>query len=123
MPSSAFSLATAVLYPQHCCQFALAKAAPRQSYIWHFPAKAGCVIATRYLVGLLHSVKLQRLPRILFVQATEAAALPPVINAAVLLAESGWKVTVLTAPIAGETCPFRTIRASKSTRCLPDNHT
>jgi glycosyltransferase involved in cell wall biosynthesis len=48
----------------------------------------------------------KHLPRILFIQATEAAALPPVINAAVLLAERGWKVAVLTAPIAGRNLSF-----------------
>jgi glycosyltransferase involved in cell wall biosynthesis len=37
----------------------------------------------------------------MFIQPTEAAALPPVINAAVLMAENDWNVTVLTAPISG----------------------
>ena len=43
--------------------------------------------------------------RILFVQATEAAAYPPIINAAMLMAQSGWDVTVLTAPM--EDLPFK----------------
>jgi glycosyltransferase involved in cell wall biosynthesis len=37
---------------------------------------------------------------VLFIQATEAAAYPPIINAATLLAERGWQVTVFTAPVA-----------------------
>jgi glycosyltransferase involved in cell wall biosynthesis len=49
---------------------------------------------------------LKRNPRILFLQATEAAALPPIVNAAVLMAERGWNVTVLTAPIAGMQLAF-----------------
>ncbi len=40
--------------------------------------------------------------RALFVQATEPGAYPPVINAALLLAEDGWEVTVLGAPIEGK---------------------
>lgn len=36
----------------------------------------------------------------MFVQATEAAYLPPVINAAMLMAEAGWTVNVVTAPLA-----------------------
>jgi glycosyltransferase involved in cell wall biosynthesis len=39
--------------------------------------------------------------RALFVQATEPGAYPPVINAALLLAEDGWEVTILGAPIEG----------------------
>jgi glycosyltransferase involved in cell wall biosynthesis len=45
-------------------------------------------------------------PGIMFVQATEAAVLPPVVNAAVLMAEKGWNVTVLTAPLAGKQLDF-----------------
>jgi glycosyltransferase involved in cell wall biosynthesis len=45
-------------------------------------------------------------PRILFIQATEAGAYPPIVNAAVLMAECGWRVTVLTAPIAGNSLAF-----------------
>lgn len=39
--------------------------------------------------------------RILFVQATEPANYPPLIHASTLLAEAGWEVTFLSAPIAG----------------------
>ncbi|WP_407166043.1 glycosyltransferase [Bradyrhizobium sp. ORS 111] len=42
-------------------------------------------------------------PRALFVQATEPAAYPPLIHAASLLAEAGWEVVFLSAPIAGST--------------------
>ena len=38
--------------------------------------------------------------RVLFLQATEPAAYPPLINAGVLMAEAGWEVTFLSAPIA-----------------------
>ena len=48
------------------------------------------------------------MPRILFIQATEAAVLPPIVNAAILLAEGGWSVTVLTAPLAGKKLAFPT---------------
>ena len=44
----------------------------------------------------------------LFLQATDAAAYPPIINAATLLAENGWRVTVLTAPIVGHQFEFPT---------------
>lgn len=47
-----------------------------------------------------------RQPRILFIQATDAATLPPIVNAAILLAENGWNVTVLTAPLAGKKFAF-----------------
>ena len=40
--------------------------------------------------------------RVLFLQATEPAAYPPLINASMLMAEAGWDVTFLSAPIAGE---------------------
>jgi glycosyltransferase involved in cell wall biosynthesis len=39
--------------------------------------------------------------RVLFIQATEPAGYPPLINAAILMAEAGWDVTFLAAPIAG----------------------
>jgi glycosyltransferase involved in cell wall biosynthesis len=39
--------------------------------------------------------------RVLFVQATEPAAYPPLIHASMLMAEAGWEVTFLSAPIAG----------------------
>ncbi len=39
--------------------------------------------------------------RALFIQATEPGAYPPLINAAHLMAEAGWEVTFLAAPIAG----------------------
>ena len=44
--------------------------------------------------------------RILFVQATMAEAYPPIINAALLVADAGWDVHVLTAPIAGKVMAF-----------------
>ncbi|MCX7140570.1 MAG: glycosyltransferase [Proteobacteria bacterium] len=40
-------------------------------------------------------------PRVLFIQATEPGAYPPLINAAHLMAEAGWEVTFLAAPFAG----------------------
>lgn len=42
----------------------------------------------------------------LFLQATEAGAYPPVISAAVLLADAGWQVTVLSAPVRGLDLPM-----------------
>jgi len=39
--------------------------------------------------------------RVLFIQATEPAGYPPLIHAATLMAEAGWDVTFLAAPIAG----------------------
>jgi glycosyltransferase involved in cell wall biosynthesis len=39
--------------------------------------------------------------RVLFIQATEPAAYPPLIHASTLMAEAGWDVTFLAAPIAG----------------------
>jgi glycosyltransferase involved in cell wall biosynthesis len=40
-------------------------------------------------------------PRVLFVQATNPGAYPPLIHASVLMAEAGWEVTFLSAPIDG----------------------
>jgi len=42
----------------------------------------------------------------LFVQAAEAAAYPPIIHAAGLMAEAGWQVCVLSAPVAGSDLKF-----------------
>src|SRR5262249_18010597 len=39
--------------------------------------------------------------RALFIQATEPAGYPPLIHASTLMAESGWEVTFLSAPMAG----------------------
>jgi glycosyltransferase involved in cell wall biosynthesis len=39
--------------------------------------------------------------RVLFIQATEPGAYPPLIHASMLMAEAGWEVTFLSAPIAG----------------------
>jgi glycosyltransferase involved in cell wall biosynthesis len=39
--------------------------------------------------------------RVLFVQATEPAAYPPLIRGSSLMAEAGWKVTFLSAPVVG----------------------
>jgi glycosyltransferase involved in cell wall biosynthesis len=39
---------------------------------------------------------------VLFVQATEPAGYPPLIHASTLMAEAGWDVTFLAAPIAGD---------------------
>jgi glycosyltransferase involved in cell wall biosynthesis len=39
--------------------------------------------------------------RVLFIQATEPAAYPPLIHASSLMAEAGWEVTFLSAPISG----------------------
>jgi glycosyltransferase involved in cell wall biosynthesis len=40
-------------------------------------------------------------PRVLFVQATNPGAYPPLIHASMLMAEAGWEVTFLSAPIDG----------------------
>lgn len=40
--------------------------------------------------------------RVLFIQATEPAAYPPLIHASMLMADAGWDVTFLSAPIAGK---------------------
>ncbi len=40
-------------------------------------------------------------PRVLFVQATNPGAYPPLIHASVLMAEAGWEVTFLSAPFDG----------------------
>jgi glycosyltransferase involved in cell wall biosynthesis len=40
-------------------------------------------------------------PRVLFVQATNPGAYPPLIHASMLMAEAGWEVTFLSAPIGG----------------------
>ena len=40
--------------------------------------------------------------RVLFVQATEPAAYPPLIHASSLMAQAGWDVTFLSAPIEGD---------------------
>ena len=39
--------------------------------------------------------------RVLFVQATNPGAYPPLIHASMLMAEAGWEVTFLSAPIRG----------------------
>jgi glycosyltransferase involved in cell wall biosynthesis len=39
--------------------------------------------------------------RVLFVQATNPGAYPPLIHASTLMADAGWEVTLLSAPIAG----------------------
>src|SRR6516164_2825344 len=41
-------------------------------------------------------------PRVLFIQATNPGAYPPLIHASVLMAEAGWEVTFLSAPIDGD---------------------
>ena len=43
----------------------------------------------------------RRLRRVLFIQASDPANYPPLIHASSLMAEAGWAVTFLTAPIAG----------------------
>ena len=40
-------------------------------------------------------------PRILFVQATEPGAYPPLVNAAHLMVKAGWEVTLLASPVLG----------------------
>jgi glycosyltransferase involved in cell wall biosynthesis len=44
----------------------------------------------------------RRSGRVLFIQATEPAAYPPLIHASMLMAETGWDVAFLAAPIAGK---------------------
>jgi glycosyltransferase involved in cell wall biosynthesis len=56
--------------------------------------------------------------RALFIQATEPANYPPLINASTLMADAGWEVTFLSAPIAGNilklpTHPRITVRATR----------
>ena len=41
--------------------------------------------------------------RVLFIQATNPGAYPPLIHASLLMAEAGWDVTFVSAPIAGDT--------------------
>src|SRR5437016_14672363 len=41
-------------------------------------------------------------PRALFVQATNPGAYPPLIHASMLMADAGWAVTFLSAPICGD---------------------
>jgi glycosyltransferase involved in cell wall biosynthesis len=41
-------------------------------------------------------------PRVLFIQATNPGAYPPLIHASTLMAEAGWEVTFLSAPFAGD---------------------
>jgi hypothetical protein len=50
---------------------------------------------------------IRRRPRhVLFVQAADAATYPPIIHAANLMAEAGWLVCVLSAPIVGTGLEF-----------------
>jgi hypothetical protein len=39
---------------------------------------------------------------VLFVQATNPGAYPPLIHASMMMAEAGWEVTFLSAPIDGD---------------------
>jgi glycosyltransferase involved in cell wall biosynthesis len=41
-------------------------------------------------------------PRVLFIQATNPGAYPPLIHASTLMAEAGWEVTLLSAPIVSD---------------------
>jgi glycosyltransferase involved in cell wall biosynthesis len=41
-------------------------------------------------------------PRVLFVQATNPGAYPPLIHASTLMADAGWEVTFLSAPFVGD---------------------
>ena len=52
---------------------------------------------------LRRSTSDNRRPCVLFVQATNPGAYPPLINASMLMAEAGWDVAFLSAPIAGDT--------------------
>src|ERR1019366_4171575 len=52
---------------------------------------------------LRRSISDSRRPRVLFVQATNPGAYPPLIHASMLIAKAGWDVTFLSAPIAGDT--------------------
>src|SRR5690348_7003182 len=45
-------------------------------------------------------------PSVLFVQAADAASYPPIIHAASLMAEAGWRVCVLSAPVAATGLAF-----------------
>jgi glycosyltransferase involved in cell wall biosynthesis len=53
--------------------------------------------------SLRRSISDSRKRRVLFVQATNPGAYPPLIHASMLMAEAGWEVTFLSAPIAGNT--------------------
>jgi glycosyltransferase involved in cell wall biosynthesis len=50
---------------------------------------------------MFHSADKGRQHRVLFIQATEPAGYPPLIHASMLMAEAGWEVTFLSAPIRG----------------------
>jgi glycosyltransferase involved in cell wall biosynthesis len=53
-------------------------------------------------VGVLSQLSSRgRRRRVLFVQATNPGAYPPLIHASMLMAEAGWDVTVLSAPVDG----------------------
>src|SRR5262245_44404752 len=41
-------------------------------------------------------------PRVLFIQATNPGAYPPLIHASTLMADAGWEVTFLSAPFGGD---------------------
>ena len=41
-----------------------------------------------------------RVPRVLFLQATDPAYYPPLIHASMLMADAGWRVTFLSAPVS-----------------------
>lgn len=57
--------------------------------------------------------------RVLFVQATNPGAYPPLIHVSTLMADAGWEVTFLSAPIAGDRLALRshprvTVRAVRT---------
>jgi glycosyltransferase involved in cell wall biosynthesis len=56
--------------------------------------------------GIEVAPKHEKLRHVLFVQAADAASYPPIIHAASLMAEAGWRVCVLSAPIAGTHLEF-----------------
>jgi glycosyltransferase involved in cell wall biosynthesis len=49
---------------------------------------------------------MRRSKRVLFVQITEVGGYPPLIHASTLMADAGWEVTILNAPIAGHALVF-----------------
>ena len=54
--------------------------------------------------------------RVLFVQATNPGAYPPLIHASMLMAEAGWEVTFLSAPIRWQRTGFGTAPAHQDPR-------
>src|SRR5262249_49015755 len=87
----------------------VAKTPRRPSARWQAPVNSGrrpfeySGFEVR-LRGIKHrKAEVKRLSsRVLFIQATNPGAYPPIIHASTLMAEVGWEVTLLSAPIADD---------------------